>query len=65
MEQERNKENMDSYVMKDWEGDVNVADNYFCSLPLHSTSNIMSKGTWNILDTSNLHWLCSANLYVT
>jgi hypothetical protein len=48
------------HIMEDWEGDVNVADKYFCSTRLCSTSDIMSKVTWNMLDTSNLPglWIC-------
>jgi len=38
-----------------------VADKYLCTFPLCSTTNVISEGIWDLLDTSDLHGLCSAN----
>jgi len=38
-----------------------VADKYLCQFLLCSTNNVISGGIWNLLDTSKLHGLCSAN----
>lgn len=32
-----------------------------CTFLLCSTTNVISEGIWNLLDTSDLHGLCSAN----
>ena len=55
MGQEKNKENMGINAYYEGFGGF---DMYFCACPLLSTSNAISEGVWNILDTCGL---CSAN----
>jgi phosphatidylserine synthase len=58
MGQEKNKENLGlSACYEGFGRGWCVADKYLCQFLLCSTN----KGIWNLLDTSNLHGLCSAN----
>ena len=62
MGQEKNKENLGlNAYYEGFGGGWCMADKYLRTFPLCSTTNVISEGIWNLLDTSDLHVLCSAN----
>ena len=48
------------HIMKGLEGDDVCLTSTFVHFQC-STTNVISEGIWNLLDTSDLHGLCSAN----
>jgi len=62
MGQEKNKENvgLNAYY-EGFGGGWCVADKYLCTFSLCSTTNVISEGIWDLLNTSDLHGLYSAN----